>query len=268
MEEHLPEHFKISTIVEVSKGQGSGVMGKKETKNPIEKPLVREGMSAVFCFRGLTPKVAARQIRNTVSCDLRYPESLELDRTSSFRREAFIRSFSGEATEKEVREFIAQLSADARDFLRDQYFDQFATNLDVAGKMARELLNDPEPSQQITAEALAHAPKITNKWVLQEKYWRQAAHYHQKNDKKRTLASMVAALGIYNKYPIVLEPIWTPNGPQPHDQLEDVKRFGFKEDALREHGVAPSSSTPIGRPLDLSVHQVASVVEKCLKCGR
>ncbi len=205
---------------------------------------------------------AATLIRDRVTSDDRYPEELRFDRLSSFRRSAMIRALTQSLGKREtLGKLLGELHEHAQEFARRQQYDAFATNLDVAGKLAFEVGGDHDAAHRFSLLALEREAKITHKWVLQEHHWREAAYYHMKRDRVRVVESVANALRMFRDHPVVLEPTLGAAGPVAHKPRVELLRFGITEDELRERGVAPSQTPPPELPLRLrraGIHRICN----------
>lgn len=210
---------------------------------------------------------ASTRLRARVRSEPRNPEQLRFDRASSFRREALICASTGMEGRgsRSLSRLIDRLIEDAREFEHQGHFDSYATNLDVASKLALEIGKDPEKAHEHSQEALDRAMKITHKWVLQEHHWREAEYYHLKNDRPRTVQSVVEALRIFREHPVVLEPTLGAAGPAPHDPIAQLARFGINAEELMEREVAPSRYPPAELALRLSRARVDRIVANCIR---
>lgn len=208
---------------------------------------------------------AAQELASKIGSDERDPQRLEFDRASSFRREALIRASTTQLTRSATRKLIGRLIEDAREFEIHGQFDGYATNLDVAGKLAREIIKDRVEAHKYSQEALAPAAKITHKWVLQEHYWREADFYLATHNRDKTLANVVEALRHFRDHPVVLEPTLGAAGPVAHDPIAELERFGIQEGRLRELGVAPSANPPPELRLGFSKTTAARVARNLLR---
>jgi tetratricopeptide (TPR) repeat protein len=207
---------------------------------------------------------ASMQLRARVRNDPRYPEELRFDRASSFRREALIWASTKTEGRTRLGTLLGRLIEDAKEFEHQGQFDGYATNLDVAGKLALEIGGDPEKAHQYSQEALERAEKITHKWVMQEHYWREAEYYRSRNDRPLTLQSVVEALRLFRDHPVVLEPTLGAAGPTPHDPIAELARFGVSVEELRELEVAPSRNPPPELALLLSRSMIDRIVTNCM----
>ncbi|MBU2625269.1 MAG: hypothetical protein KKG33_06890 [candidate division Zixibacteria bacterium] len=207
---------------------------------------------------------ASTQLRAKVKGDPRYPEQLRFDRASSFRREALIRASTRTECRAELGVLLGRLLEDAKEFEHRDQFDGYAVNLDVAGKLALEIGNDPEEAHRYSQEALERAGKITHKWVLQEHHWREAEYYCSKNDRHRTKQSVVKALQLFRDHPVVLEPTLGAAGPVPHNPIAELNRFGISVEELRESEVAPSRNQLPEFALQLSRLTIDRIVKSCM----
>lgn len=204
---------------------------------------------------------ASRQIRAELDVDLRYPDKLRFDRASSFRREALIRASTGlESGRRSLERIHGRLLEDAKEFERLGLFDAYATNIDVASKLALEIRRSAKTAHLLSEKALEYAAKVTHKWVLQEHYWREAEYYHSKKDRDLMLQSMTKALEIFQAHPVILEPTLSAQGPIAHDPIAELDRYGIREAEFRERKVAPSRNTPAEVPLGLSTSRINRLV--------
>ena len=208
---------------------------------------------------------ASEQVRAKVTPDQRYPHDLKFDRASSFRREALIKASNKRVGRPTVRKLISRLLEDAQEFKGQGQFDAYVTNLDVAGKLALEILDDPTRAHEFTQRALEIAAKVTHKWVLQEHYWREADYYlDTKPDSKKKMDSVVGALGVFREHPVVLEPTLGAAGPVPHDPIAELERYGIQEGELRERGVAPSTNPPPEIALRIQRRRLERIVKNLM----
>lgn len=203
---------------------------------------------------------ASKRVCDRLPRDEREPGEFVFDRSSSFRREALIRAFTQRLTQEEVSRLLDQLEEHTRHFEINLRFDAFATNLDVAGKIALEIGRDSKVAHRFSQMALEREQKVTHKWVLQEHHWREAAYYYSRRDRRHTLEHVGRALKIFRDHPVVLEPTLGATGPVPHDPLEEVERYGITIAELRERGVAPPHGPPREQPLGLSERNVVQIV--------
>jgi hypothetical protein len=214
---------------------------------------------------------ASTLLRDRVGHDPRNPEQLQFDSKNSFRRAALILASTGKEGRGScsLNWLLDRLLYDAKEFEDQGQFDGYATNLDVASKLALEIGKDHEKAHKYSQKALNCVPKITHKWVLQEHYWREAEYYLLKNASKtarrKKLQSVVEACRLFNYHPVVLEPTLGAKDPVPHDPIAELARFGISVEELREHGVAPSGNPPPELPLDLSEDEVHRIVENCIR---
>jgi hypothetical protein len=170
---------------------------------------------------------ASGQLRARIKSDHRDPNEFTFDRASSFRREALIKGSTG-AGPGRTGKLIGRLLEDARDFERRGQFDSYATNLNVASKLALEIREQPNIAHKYSEQALDKAKKITHKWVLQEHYWREAEYFLLKKDRPKTLLNVVEALRVFQDHPVVLEPTLGAAGPVPHDPIAVLNRYGIR----------------------------------------
>jgi len=175
-----------------------------------------------------------------------------------------IKGFTENLGAERLVSLVSRLLEDARDFQLSGQFDSYATNLDVASKLALEIRGDPKMAHKFSVLALEQEAKITHKWVLQEHHWREAAYYRGRNDLARSRLSVIAALRLFRDHPVVLEPTPGAGGPVPHDPIAELPHFGISEEELREHGVAPSGNPPPELPLMLDRNRAARLVERLL----
>jgi hypothetical protein len=208
---------------------------------------------------------ASSLLRARVRKDPRDPVELKLDQANSFRREALIKASTGKAGLGKLRRLLDRLLEDAGDFERRGLFDAYATNLDVASKLAIEIGKEPNIAHLYSEQALDMAKKHTHKWVLQEHYWREAEYFLLKKDKVKTLLNVIEGLRIFNNHPVVLEPTLGAAGPVPHDPIAQLNMYGFSESELREHGVAPSRNPPPERSLDLDRREIDRIVQNLMR---
>jgi hypothetical protein len=159
---------------------------------------------------------------------------------------------------------LGKLIEDAREFELQSQLDGYATNLDVASKLALEIGKKPAEAHKYSEIALACEVKITHKWVLQEHYWREAEYYRSKPDPKAQ-EFVFKALRMFNDYPVVLEPTLGAPGPVQHNPISELPLFGIREDELRERGVAPSSNPPTELALRLSPRQLHRIVGRLVR---
>lgn len=192
----------------------------------------------------------------------RDPDELTFDRASSFRREALIKGSTGGAGPGTTGKLIGRLLEDARDFECRGQFDSYATNLDVASKLALEIGKKPNIAHKYSEQALDKAKKIT--WVLQEHYWREAEYFLLKKDRPKTLLNVVEALRVFHDHPVVLEPTLGAAGPVPHDPIAELDRYGIRVGELREHQVAPSGNPPSELSLGLNRREIDRIVRNLM----
>jgi hypothetical protein len=212
---------------------------------------------------------ASEQLRNRVASD--YPSDLvRFDRASSFRREALIKVSSNSLGNREtVSKILGRLLEDAEEFRNLEQFDGYATNLDVASKLALEAIGKPHLAHTYSESALDMVAAITQKWVLQEHYWREARYYHVEwKDRDRTFNNVVEALRLCRDHPVVLEPMLERNGTVHHDPSLEVKWYWIQEEKLKEHGVDLSTIPLAELPLPISVEDVGQFVRALQRSDR
>lgn len=211
-------------------------------------------------------QTASARLRSRVRDEPRSPEQLRFDRMSSLRREAQIQAFGGNARGRRRRRLlIDELVEHAREFEIQGHMDSYATNLDVAAKLALEIGNDPETAHKYSEGALQHAEKITHKWVLQEHYWREVGYYNLRKSRPLARKNVIEALRIFRDHPVVLEPMLGAKGLMAHNPITELSQFGISLGELREREVAPSRNPPKELPLRLSKSVVERVVTNCMK---
>ncbi|SPF33878.1 hypothetical protein SBA4_1360018 [Candidatus Sulfopaludibacter sp. SbA4] len=191
-----------------------------------------------------------------------YPkDEQKFDSANSFRREALIKACTVlQFGSRPLAMLLGRLLEDAKEFERLKYFDAFATNLDVAGKLSLKVGGNIEVAHKYSLRALDKAHKITHKWVLQEHYWRETEYYLEKHDGDNKRRNMFEALRIFRDHPVVLEPTLGAAGPVPHDPIKEIERYGVTAEELREHGVFPSRNPPPEVPLQLNEAQIYQLV--------
>gem|GEM_PF-2553313 len=180
----------------------------------------------------------SKGMRIKISIDHRDPQMFEFDRASAFRRQSMIEAcankFEKRVTPKNV---LSQLVDQAAGFKTSNMFDSFATNLDVAAKIAGELTGNKKLAHTFSQLALAHTAKITHRWVLQEHLWREAEYFASMNDRKKLKQHVVKALQVRSKYPVVLEPRLSVSGPIDQDPHLDLQRFNISMNELEDRGL-------------------------------
>lgn len=196
--------------------------------------------------------------------DQRNPEEFEFDRMNSFRRQVLITAFTARLGVRPLWKLIDRLREDSKQFLRHSQFDSFATNLDVARKLALEISANAEKAHEFSEETLEKSAKIRHKWVLQEHYWSEVDYYLGKRDRPRMRKNLLEALRIFRDHPVVLEPTLGAAGPVPHDPIAEIERYGITVEELRDRGVAPPSNTPQEIELALDKSRLRNVVKSVL----
>jgi hypothetical protein len=188
------------------------------------------------------------------------PQGRAFDIAMSFRRYALIRVSTDSMDRGEsVRMHIDRLNDDASGFAAMQELDPFATNLDVAGKLAREILDEPELAHKFSERALQRAGQIKHWWVLQELYFREASYYHDKGSPAETRTAVLEGLRIREKFPVILEPMLERSEIVPHDIDSDLERFGISWDELLDDGVKRV------RPKEEPIHLKKSEIDRITK---
>jgi len=255
--------FLTSTLLEVER------LCSSHNVAPVQRWLCLDRFSLVlYDYRrwkeSAEVQYASTLLRDKVDDDLRDPEQLKFDQASSFRRQALIEGSTGATGQKKLSSLLGKLIEDAREFELQSQLDGYATNLDVASKLALEIGKKPAEAHKYSEIALACEVKITHKWVLQEHYWREAEYYRSKPDPKAQ-EFVFKALRMFNDYPVVLEPTLGAPGPVQHNPISELPLFGIREDELRERGVAPSSNPPPELALRLSPRQLHRIVGRLVR---
>ena len=156
---------------------------------------------------------------------------------------------------------LDELHEHSQQFSRDRQFSSVVTNLDVASKLAADVLHDREGAHNYSQQALQYRSDIDHWWALQEHLWREAEHYKATGDKERTFETVVDALKIYERSPVVLEPVPGDKGIGRGDLGVMVKQLGIDRLALAEVGInlKPLTLTPLGLS-DAMIDRVVSAV--------
>lgn len=221
-----------------------------------------------FCdWKGAaTVAEGALQLREKIGPGERSSSQPAGDAISSFRRQAVIQACTGRLSRPALKSTMARLRDDASEFMRRRDFDGYATQFDVAGKIAFEVLGDAQLSHSCSEEVLARDEDIKHKWVLQEIYWREAEFYRAQrpdHDKKREMA--MKAIRIAHDHPVILEPKLGAHGPEEHDPLAEITRYGIQAGELRERGILPTGRLPRAVSLRLDGTEVHRIVRSVMQ---
>jgi tetratricopeptide (TPR) repeat protein len=186
----------------------------------------------------------ARSLFQKVQDDPYNPQRNYFDAANSYRRQALIKASTDQLDKGEgLSEILDRLEDEATAFLQTQHYDAFATNLDVARKIALEMANNPEKAHTYSERALSQESKIRQNWVLQEHLISEAWYFFAKKDYRRTFKFMRKAMLIYRDHPVVLEPVRGSDGPRSHAIHADLQQFAIKYEDLLDDGV------PVGVPV-------------------
>jgi tetratricopeptide (TPR) repeat protein len=207
---------------------------------------------------------AGKELLPKLSKDPGNPQQFEFDLANSRRRQIIIdasaRKFSSGET---LTKLFDELREQADDFRVRRHYNSFVNNLDVISKLAFES-GQIELAHQSSQEALEWAPRIDHWWALQEHYWREADYYRLKNDHEKCLENVSRAIRLYEKHPVVLEPVLVDDKPRPNDPLKNLPtRFGIRPEELAERGLHIVDQQP-SVPLGLTGKRLQAVVNGIL----
>ncbi len=107
---------------------------------------------------------------------------------------------------------------------------------------------------------------VKHKWVLQEIYWREAEFYRSQrpdHEKKREMA--MKAIRIAHDHPVILEPKLGAHGPEEHNPLAEITRYGIEAGELRERGILPTDRLPRAVSLRLDSTEVHRIVRSVMQ---
>jgi hypothetical protein len=208
--------------------------------------------------------VASQELFQRVSPDSDNPQRLVLDSANSLRRQAVIKGSAGKlGFGSQVRRALDELMEGAKQFSNDRHLNSFATNLDVASKLAAEVLGNIELAHSYSAQALDRRGDIDHWWVLQEHLWREAEYYKAHGDKSLAIEMVVEALKIQERSPVLLEPVaGKPENPR-SDLRKMINRLGIDLLDLSERGVKVNQLK--GTPLRLRDETIDLIVRTVLK---
>ncbi len=188
------------------------------------------------------------------------PQQLAFDSANSFRRRAIIKGSAGNLGDgRQLRRVLDELMEHSQQFSKDRHFNSFATNLDVASKLAAEVLRDSELAHKYSLQALERRGDIDHWWVLQEHLWREAEYYRAGGDDTRTLDTVVEVLRIHQRWPVILEPVTRKSNAWRGDLRIMVERLGIDLLDVSERGVRLNQLT--ATPLGISDQTIDRIVQ-------
>jgi glycosyltransferase involved in cell wall biosynthesis len=192
------------------------------------------------------------------------PQQLAFDSANSLRRRALIKGSARTLGDRRrVRYVLEQLAEQSQQFSRDRQFGSFVTNLDVASKLAADVLGEGELAHNYSQQALERRGDIDHWWALQEHLWREAEHYSAGGDEALKLEAMVEALKIHERWPVVLEPVAGESGYERGNLGAMVDRLGVDRLTLAERGVTLNALTVA--PLRLSDRTIDRIVKAAMR---
>jgi hypothetical protein len=154
---------------------------------------------------------------------------------------------------------LDELTEGATQFSTARQYNSFATNLDVASKLAVELLGDEELAHAHSMQALDRRAEIDHWWVLQEHLWREAEYYKKRGQMSLAVERVVEALKIQERSPVLLEPVAGKPDLTRGDLRKMIARLGIDILELSERGAKINQLK--GTPLRLSDQAVDRIVE-------
>jgi glycosyltransferase involved in cell wall biosynthesis len=208
--------------------------------------------------------VASEDLFKRLSPGVGNPQRLAFDSSNSFRRRVVIKASDGMlGTAGRLNDALDELNERSAQFLADRQFNSFATNLDVASKLAAEVKGDVELAHSFSTQALERRPDIDHWWVLQEHLWREAEYYKFRGDNEGLLKVVSDALGINQKSPVLLEPVAGKPGQSRGDLRRMLQRLGINPLDLAERGLRVNQL--IATPLRLSDGMIEQIVKAATK---
>jgi len=169
---------------------------------------------------------ASQQIFRGITTDPRNPQRLILDSANSARRRAVIEGLAGKLGDGlHIRYVIDQLVEHSQEFRARHQTSSFATTLDVASKIAKDVLHDSELSHRYSGIALEYRREIDHWWGLQEHLFREAEYYAEARDHSNTVENVVDALAINMRAPVILEPV----PPDQDARRGDLRQFVYHQ---------------------------------------
>ena len=188
---------------------------------------------------------AGAYLMKTIGKDPWNPQRLEFDLANSRRRAAVIKGCAYAFPRGEnIGKTLTELIEEGQEFKRTRHYNAFVTNLDVASKLASEVIGDRHLAHLHSEEALEWSAMTDNWWVLQEHYWRETCYFHWRNDKSRMLQNAVEAINLRQNHPVILEPILESGKPRVRNPDEDLTRFDIRG-TLATQGVEISALVSI-----------------------
>lgn len=234
--------FQVDTLREIA------AICQSQSVGAIQRWLAIDRMSLVLFDYGkwmdaVSVGETANRFKDQIETDHRDPNAFEFDKANAFRRQAMIKSCGGRLSRGETTQQMQDtLSSTASDFESEVMYDSFATNLDVAGKIAAEIEGNLKKGHQYSQRALELLSKISHKWVVQEILWREVEFFHSKKDHKKVLKYARMAVRGHKDFPLVLEPRATNTSrPVIPDLRATLKKLGIDQ-ILAEEGLVISPS--------------------------
>lgn len=192
------------------------------------------------------------------------PQARAFDSSNSLRRRTVIKGSDGHlGAGGQLRRALDELTERAEQFRSDGQFNSYATNLDVASKLAAEVLGDIELAHAYTSQVLDHRGDIDHWWVLQEHLWREAEYFKARNDMPEALKMVVEALKLQERAPVILEPVAGKRQNTRSNLKTMIDILGVKRLDIAERGVSVTQLTPT--PLSLQDLTIDKIVEAVMK---
>lgn len=210
---------------------------------------------------------AVDEIRPHRMNDPRDSQGFQLLQFKSFRRRALVKALANTLdSKKTLRLYIDRLQADAEVFRQHGEVGEFVTNMDVAGRLAWEVGGDADLAHRFSEQAIEYGPNgMTYDWPYQEILWREVMYYHSKRDRSRTRKTAVEALQLFERHPVVLEPLLGPGGPEIRDLEALPRQFGISNADLLDDNVAFKGHPRTGQPLWITQSGLKNIVADILR---
>src|SRR6266404_2146811 len=173
---------------------------------------------------------ASELLRKGIYKDPQGSQTLDFDSANSRRRAAVIKGCAyALAPGQDIRKVLAELLDEAHDFRNAGQFNAYITNLDVASKLASEILGDRDLAHGYSEEAINWGQFSDNWWVRQEHHWREYEFFSSKHDKQAMSRHASEALKLHQQHPVVLTPILINGRPVAHDPFVSFKIAVIRE---------------------------------------
>ena len=138
------------------------------------------------------------------------------------------------------------------------------STLDVASRLAAEVLGDVDRGHAYTSEVLSDATLETHRWSAVEQLWREVRYYILKGSTAEKRTSALKALRFHQDLDVLLEPLSLHGKAASVDIKELVVQAGVRLDELPEHNLR---LPPLPKPgkIMLSQTDIRGIVRDVLR---